>query len=244
MGQLERRLDAQPLDQVGRLAHEILQRHAADELGQLLDRARQLAPRARVRGQPPPDVADGEAQAGLLAVPAPTRRRSRPPRSSRARRAAWSRTGARSRAGAGSRCSTLRSTPGRPSQRSSDSPRACSSVASCARSTNARFAVRIRPSGSVTTKPSGALSTTLSTRELDFGTIDDAVFGCSGERRIRKSEEFSCRKSDAETRNSRLPSARRTRTSSARPASAHARRAAPGSPACYRHRSPPERDDR
>ena len=51
--------------------------------------------------------------------------------------------------------STLRSTPGRPSQRSSDSPRACSSVGSWARSRKAALAVRIRPSGPVTTKPSG-----------------------------------------------------------------------------------------
>ena len=55
--------------------------------------------------------------------------------------------------------STLRSTPGRPSHVSSDSPRACSSPGNCARSRNAGLAARTLPSASVTTKPSGAAAT-------------------------------------------------------------------------------------
>src|SRR5579875_2139179 len=67
--QLERRLDAEALDHVRRLAHELLQRDAPDELGQLLDRTRQFARGAGLHRQPRADIADGEAEAGLSAIP-------------------------------------------------------------------------------------------------------------------------------------------------------------------------------
>src|SRR4028119_1611434 len=55
----ERRLDAEPLDQVGTLAHDVLERHAADQLGELFDRAGQVALRRRQIAQPPRDDAEG-----------------------------------------------------------------------------------------------------------------------------------------------------------------------------------------
>ena len=119
-----------------------------------------------------PDAADREAEAGLL--PAWNCRPPRPrfPRWRRTRRAAWVENRRTDPCWRRLAISTLRSTPGRPSQRSSDLPRACSSVASCAISTKAALAVRILPSVSVTTKASGALCDRLEQARLGTGDRD------------------------------------------------------------------------
>ena len=61
VGQFQRRLDAQPLDEIGGFAHEVLQRHAADEVDELLDRARQFAPAEPLAAGSPADRAYREA---------------------------------------------------------------------------------------------------------------------------------------------------------------------------------------
>ena len=65
--------------------------------------------------------------------------------------------------------STSSSTPGWPSQRSSGSPSAWSSFASCAMSRKAALAVMMRPSWPVTTKASGTFSTSFSSFDLALG---------------------------------------------------------------------------
>ena len=67
-GQFERRLDAQALDQIGGLAHQVLQRHAADEFGEMLDGARQFAAAEPLAAGAPADGADRQAEAALAAV--------------------------------------------------------------------------------------------------------------------------------------------------------------------------------
>ena len=56
------------LDQIGGFAHDVAQRHAADQLGHLARRTRQVAAGARVVAQAPSDIPDGEAQAGQVAT--------------------------------------------------------------------------------------------------------------------------------------------------------------------------------
>src|SRR5260363_163547 len=64
-GQLERGLDAHSLDHIGGLAHELFQRHPADQLRELLARARNVAVVAAVAGDARADIADGETEPGL-----------------------------------------------------------------------------------------------------------------------------------------------------------------------------------
>ena len=145
-GQLECGLDAQPLDQVSRFAHESLRgtrptssvncstdrgssRPARESADSRRPTLRMVKPR---HGWSPCGTDTAEISTSAVDPYSPrsvvANRRTAP---------CWRRLA----------ISTLRSTPGRPSHRSSDSPRACSSVASCARSRNAGFAVRMRPAG-------------------------------------------------------------------------------------------------
>src|SRR4051812_1151662 len=64
-GELERGLDAHPLDHVGGLAHQLLERHAPDQLGELLARAWNVAVVAALARDARADIADGEAEPRL-----------------------------------------------------------------------------------------------------------------------------------------------------------------------------------
>ena len=96
--------------------------------------------------------------------------------------------------------------------------------------------MRIRPSGPVTTKPSGrALDHLAAGVDLALAATTAPASASSGSRRTRNSEAFSCRNRDAETSSSRRPSAKRARTfvgpaggSARRPAAPARRRQALG----------------
>ena len=66
--QFQRGLDAQTLDEVGRLAHEVLEGHATHEIGELLDGARQFAPAQPILANAPAAAPDCEADAGPVAI--------------------------------------------------------------------------------------------------------------------------------------------------------------------------------
>ena len=75
----------------------------------------------------------------------------------------------------------------------------------------------MRPSGLVTTNPSGAFCTSDSSVDLALAATTAPASASSGISRIRNSEALSCRNSEAETSSSRRPSIRQARALSARP---------------------------
>ena len=93
---------------------------------------------------------------------------------------------------------TLRSTPARPSQRSSDSPSANSARPSCTISAKARLTASISPSLFVTTKASGVCSSTRSTISAraspPVAWVTDVL-----PRRIRKNSPTSSCMTDTES---------------------------------------------
>ena len=159
--------------------------------------------------QPRADVADGEAERGWPPLRTDTAEISTcalPPPLAAQR---WWRRTAPTRAGAGWRSARPGRRPSRPPSGRAAGPAPGPRLAASAISRKAALAVRMSPSLSVTTKPSGALSTAFSSLSLHVRHRGGRPPPWRGVTRIRNSASPSCRNSDALTETSWPPRAMR-----------------------------------